>query len=212
MRLVAHLDDLDLPVAGDPRRRSRPRPSTASPSGPACARSSPSSTRAASSPRTRTSPRRGRRSARAPGAGPARACRPVAPPGRRRWSRARSSASGRTTPATSASRASRCRPGRCSSPSSPTPSSATASPVIRPATTHALDLEAELAVVIGRRARRVAGADALEHVAGYIDRQRHLGPRPAGQQAGPPRGRARRRPVAAGQGLRHVPARSGPAS
>jgi 2-keto-4-pentenoate hydratase/2-oxohepta-3-ene-1,7-dioic acid hydratase in catechol pathway len=41
-------------------------------------------------------------------------------------------------------------------------------PVIRPATTHALDLEAELAVVIGRRARRVATADALAHVAGYM--------------------------------------------
>ncbi len=41
-------------------------------------------------------------------------------------------------------------------------------PVIRPATTHALDLEAELAVVIGRRARRVAPADALAHVAGYM--------------------------------------------
>jgi 2-keto-4-pentenoate hydratase/2-oxohepta-3-ene-1,7-dioic acid hydratase in catechol pathway len=41
-------------------------------------------------------------------------------------------------------------------------------PVIRPATTHALDLEVELAVVIGRRARRVAVADALAHVAGYM--------------------------------------------
>jgi 2-keto-4-pentenoate hydratase/2-oxohepta-3-ene-1,7-dioic acid hydratase in catechol pathway len=40
-------------------------------------------------------------------------------------------------------------------------------PVVRPATTHALDLEAELAVVIGRRARRVATADALAFVAGY---------------------------------------------
>jgi len=40
-------------------------------------------------------------------------------------------------------------------------------PVIRPPTTHALDLEAELAVVIGRRARRVAAADALAHVAAY---------------------------------------------
>ena len=41
-------------------------------------------------------------------------------------------------------------------------------PVIRPASTHALDLEAELAVVIGRRARRVAAAGALAHVAGYL--------------------------------------------
>jgi len=40
-------------------------------------------------------------------------------------------------------------------------------PVIHPATTHALDLEAELAVVIGRRARRVAAAVALAHVAAY---------------------------------------------
>jgi 2-keto-4-pentenoate hydratase/2-oxohepta-3-ene-1,7-dioic acid hydratase in catechol pathway len=40
-------------------------------------------------------------------------------------------------------------------------------PVIMPATTHALDLEAELAVVIGRRARRVAPADAMAHVAAY---------------------------------------------
>jgi 2-keto-4-pentenoate hydratase/2-oxohepta-3-ene-1,7-dioic acid hydratase in catechol pathway len=36
-----------------------------------------------------------------------------------------------------------------------------------PAGTHALDLEAELAVVIGRRASRVAVADAVAHVAGY---------------------------------------------
>jgi len=39
--------------------------------------------------------------------------------------------------------------------------------IVRPAVTGALDLEAELAVVVGRRARRVAAADALEHVAGY---------------------------------------------
>lgn len=41
-------------------------------------------------------------------------------------------------------------------------------PVIHPSTTHALDLEAELGVVIGRRARRVTPATALEHVAGYL--------------------------------------------
>jgi 2-keto-4-pentenoate hydratase/2-oxohepta-3-ene-1,7-dioic acid hydratase in catechol pathway len=40
-------------------------------------------------------------------------------------------------------------------------------PVVNPAETNALDLEAELAVVIGRRMRRVAAADALAHVAGY---------------------------------------------
>ena len=37
----------------------------------------------------------------------------------------------------------------------------------KPAGTHALDLEAELAVVIGRRARRVSPDLALRHVAGY---------------------------------------------
>jgi 2-keto-4-pentenoate hydratase/2-oxohepta-3-ene-1,7-dioic acid hydratase in catechol pathway len=41
-------------------------------------------------------------------------------------------------------------------------------PVIHPSTTHALDLEAELAVVIGRRARRVSAETAFEHVAGYM--------------------------------------------
>lgn len=40
-------------------------------------------------------------------------------------------------------------------------------PVIRPAATHALDLEVELAVVIGRRARRLGVEDALDHVAAY---------------------------------------------
>jgi len=41
-------------------------------------------------------------------------------------------------------------------------------PIIRPSGTHALDLEAELGVVIGKRARRVAAADAIDHVAGYV--------------------------------------------
>ena len=40
-------------------------------------------------------------------------------------------------------------------------------PIRHPGLTHALDLEAELAVVIGRRASRVRAADALRHVAGY---------------------------------------------
>ena len=40
-------------------------------------------------------------------------------------------------------------------------------PIRHPAGTHALDLEAELAVVIGRRASRVKAADALRFVAGY---------------------------------------------
>lgn len=41
-------------------------------------------------------------------------------------------------------------------------------PVIRPEGTHALDLEVELGVVIGRRARRVSAAEAMNHVAGYV--------------------------------------------
>ena len=41
-------------------------------------------------------------------------------------------------------------------------------PIIHPSGSHALDLEAELGVVIGKRARRVAAADAYEHVAGYV--------------------------------------------
>jgi 2-keto-4-pentenoate hydratase/2-oxohepta-3-ene-1,7-dioic acid hydratase in catechol pathway len=40
-------------------------------------------------------------------------------------------------------------------------------PIRHPAGTHALDLEAELAVVIGRRASRVRPEVALRHVAGY---------------------------------------------
>jgi 2,4-didehydro-3-deoxy-L-rhamnonate hydrolase len=41
-------------------------------------------------------------------------------------------------------------------------------PVVRPEGTRALDLEAELGVVIGRRARRVLAPDAMAHVAGYV--------------------------------------------
>ena len=41
-------------------------------------------------------------------------------------------------------------------------------PVVRPEGTHALDLEVELGVVIGRRAHRVAATDAIDHVAGYL--------------------------------------------
>lgn len=40
--------------------------------------------------------------------------------------------------------------------------------IVRPEGTHALDLEVELGVVVGRRARRVAEADAMDHVAGYV--------------------------------------------
>lgn len=41
-------------------------------------------------------------------------------------------------------------------------------PIVRPEGTHALDLEVELGVVIGRRARRVPAPDAMDHVAGYV--------------------------------------------
>lgn len=41
-------------------------------------------------------------------------------------------------------------------------------PIVRPEGTAALDLEVELGVVIGRRARRVPVERALEHVAGYV--------------------------------------------
>ncbi len=41
-------------------------------------------------------------------------------------------------------------------------------PVIRPEGTHALDLEVELGVVIGRRARRIPRDAAMRHVAGYV--------------------------------------------
>jgi 2-keto-4-pentenoate hydratase/2-oxohepta-3-ene-1,7-dioic acid hydratase in catechol pathway len=40
--------------------------------------------------------------------------------------------------------------------------------IVRPEGTHALDLEVELGVVIGRTARRVAIEDAMAHVAGYV--------------------------------------------
>ncbi|HYH93841.1 MAG TPA: fumarylacetoacetate hydrolase family protein [Candidatus Saccharimonadales bacterium] len=40
--------------------------------------------------------------------------------------------------------------------------------VIRPPGTRALDLEVELGVVIGRRARRIPAALAMDHVAGYV--------------------------------------------
>lgn len=41
-------------------------------------------------------------------------------------------------------------------------------PIVRPEGTHALDIEVELGVVIGTRARRVTEARALDHVAGYV--------------------------------------------
>ena len=68
------------------------------------------------------------------------------------------------------------RTGRCSSPSSRTPSSPTGEPIVRPAGTHALDLEAELGVVIGERARRVAAADAMDARRRLRRRERRLAP------------------------------------
>jgi 2-keto-4-pentenoate hydratase/2-oxohepta-3-ene-1,7-dioic acid hydratase in catechol pathway len=41
-------------------------------------------------------------------------------------------------------------------------------PIVRPRGTQALDLEVELGVVIGRSARRVTAADAMDVVAGYV--------------------------------------------
>jgi 2-keto-4-pentenoate hydratase/2-oxohepta-3-ene-1,7-dioic acid hydratase in catechol pathway len=41
-------------------------------------------------------------------------------------------------------------------------------PIVRPEGTHALDLEVELGVVIGRTARRVTPDQAMDHVAGYV--------------------------------------------
>ena len=41
-------------------------------------------------------------------------------------------------------------------------------PIVRPEGTHALDLEVELGVVIGRTAHRVPAERAMEHVAGYV--------------------------------------------
>ncbi len=40
--------------------------------------------------------------------------------------------------------------------------------IVRPEGTHALDLEVELGVVIGRAGRRIDEATALDHVAGYV--------------------------------------------
>ena len=45
---------------------------------------------------------------------------------------------------------------------------ASGEPIIRPEGTHALDLEVELGVVIGKTARRVSVDDAIDHVAGYV--------------------------------------------
>ena len=78
--------------------------------------------------------------------------------------------------------------------------------IVRPPGTHALDLEVELGVVIGEPARRVTEADGDGPRRGLRRRQRRQRARLAGQRRGPARGREGRRPVAARQGQRHVPA------
>ena len=45
---------------------------------------------------------------------------------------------------------------------------ASGEPIIRPDGTHALDLEVELGVVIGKTPRRVSVDEAMDHVAGYV--------------------------------------------
>jgi len=77
-------------------------------------------------------------------------------------------------------------------------------PIVRPEGTTALDLEVELGVVIGRRARRVAAADAMDHVAGYLVVNDVSARDWQGNRAALRGGRTRRRPVAPGQGLGHV--------
>jgi len=79
-------------------------------------------------------------------------------------------------------------------------------PIRHPADTHALDLEAELAVVIGRQASRVAPHEAARCVAGYTAANDVTAPRLAGPGESAPTRREGRRAVAAGQGLGHIPA------
>ncbi len=55
-------------------------------------------------------------------------------------------------------------------------------PIVRPAGHPRLDLEAELGVVIGKRASRVKAADAMGHVAGYVVGNDVSRPRLAGGQ------------------------------
>jgi len=45
---------------------------------------------------------------------------------------------------------------------------ASGEPIVRPEGTHALDLEVELGVVIGKKARRIKAENAMGHVAGYV--------------------------------------------
>ncbi len=78
--------------------------------------------------------------------------------------------------------------------------------IVRPEGTHALDLEVELGVVIGTTARRVSRSDALGHVAGYVVVNDVSARDWQGIPVALRRGRGRRWPVAARQGLGHVPA------
>ena len=107
---------------------------------------------------------------------------------------ARSSAWASTTTTTAASRTSSPLPTRCCSASSRTPSRIPGAPVTRPAATEQLDLECELAVVIGRRASRIGPAEASEVDLRLHDPQRRHDARPP----------ARGPPVAAGQGQRRL--------
>ena len=107
----------------------------------------------------------GRRAPRAFAAGfPARRHRATKSRSRRRK---RSSASASIFPtATRSTRTGRPRPRtrRCSS-ASRAPSSAMAQPLMRPPESPQLDYEGEIVIVIGKAGRRIAEADALDHIA-----------------------------------------------
>ncbi len=61
----------------------------------------------------------------------------------------------------------RARLSRSLSRASAPPSPALASAILRPQASELLDYEAELAVVIGKRGKHIAAADALGYIAGY---------------------------------------------
>ena len=94
--------------------------------------------------------------------------------------RARSCASASTTASTPRKAVAPHRRDRSCSPSSRTRSSGTASPIVRPEGTHALDLEVELGVVIGRTRRRVTRGRRHGSRRRLRRRQRHQRPRLAG--------------------------------
>ena len=112
---------------------------------------------------------------------------------RRSW-RARCRASARTMRRMLRRWAARRRRTRSSS-SSPTPSIVgPGAPILLPPSSTEVHYEGELAVVIGRPCKDVPAGKALDVVLGYTVAQRRHGARSA----------APRRPVDAGQGLRHV--------